>query len=79
MINNVYPYELVFELSNTDSRRLAIARAAELLQLKTTADASAIRVTIGSPIESYRLGQKTYGFLDGDPAPMPVRKPPEEA
>jgi hypothetical protein len=68
-----YPYDLVFELPITDSRRVAITRAASILNLRTSSDDSTVRVTVLSPIECYRLGQKTGGFLDGDPAPKPVQ------
>lgn len=67
-----YPTELVFELPDDDARKSAIERAAAVLGLAVSADASTVRVTVQSPSECYLLGRATHPLLEGAPPPLPL-------
>jgi hypothetical protein len=68
-----YPHDLIFDLAVSDDCRAAIARAAEDLGLSTSTDGARLRVTVRSPQETYRFGQRTGHYLeDGATPPAPI-------
>jgi hypothetical protein len=75
-----YPRELVFGLPEDDPRREAITRAAAALALQTAIVGGMIQVTVTSPTDAYRFGQKTREFMQGgQSAPTPATPRSEEA
>jgi hypothetical protein len=75
-MNTIYPYDLLFDLHTDDPRRRAILLAAVDLELTIATDGTQIHVRVRSPQETYRFGQRTGDFLDGQAAPTPVKVTP---
>jgi hypothetical protein len=70
---SLYPHDLCFDLKEGDRVRAAVLAAAAALDLATSTNGSLVYVTVTSPQQTYRFGQRTADFLDGDPAPRPVK------
>lgn len=75
-----YPRELVFAFkSGVETHQWnAVVLAAEALDLKVVKTYESVSVTIASPIEAYRFGQKVREFIRSGAPPMPLSPVPPE-
>jgi hypothetical protein len=70
---SLYPHNLCFDLPEGDRRREAVLRVAAALDLATSTNGSWVYVTVTSPQQTYRFGQRIHDFLDGAPPPLPIK------